>query len=112
MHSGSLRRHRFLREDALEAELGDRFIGRSFPSASSKDHSVLTESLQQSALDEVIEFLRRQLGVANRNGCVGREVHHERPVNIFRTAANALKYDRSFRSAMTAGMESDRGRKR
>ena len=52
----------------LEAELGDRFIGRSFPSSSSKDHSVLTESLQQSALDEVIEFLRRQLGVANRNG--------------------------------------------
>jgi dienelactone hydrolase len=48
----------------LTDELGDRFIGRCFPSSTPKDHSVLTESLQQSALDEVLAFLRRRLEVA------------------------------------------------
>jgi dienelactone hydrolase len=47
----------------LKEQLGDRFIGTTFPSTSKKDHSVLTESLQQQALDEVIQFFRRRLGV-------------------------------------------------
>ena len=47
----------------LAEQLGDRFIGTSFPSSSKQDHSVLTESLQHQALNEVVEFFRRRLGV-------------------------------------------------
>ena len=45
----------------LETELGGQFIGRSFPSAAKTDHSVLTESLQQGALTEVLDFFRKRL---------------------------------------------------
>jgi dienelactone hydrolase len=45
----------------LEQELGNRFIGRSFPSTSPRDHSVLTESLQDEALHDVLRFFDNRL---------------------------------------------------
>lgn len=51
------------RFEYLAAELGDRFIGRTFPSTSVRDHSVLTEQLQQEALDDVLRFFQERLGV-------------------------------------------------
>lgn len=49
------------RFDYLKSELGDRFIGTTFPSSSKTDHSVLTETLQQQALDEVLAFFEHRL---------------------------------------------------
>ena len=49
------------RFERLQAELGDRFIGTTFPSATKRDHSVLTEQLQQQALDDVLAFFRDRL---------------------------------------------------
>jgi dienelactone hydrolase len=45
----------------LERELGDRFKGTVFTSTSKRDHSVLTEQLQQSAVDEVLAFFSERL---------------------------------------------------
>lgn len=49
------------RFERLQAELGDRFIGTTFPSATTRDHSVLTEQLQQKALDDVLAFFHDRL---------------------------------------------------
>lgn len=52
----------------LEKLLGTgRFIGRSFDSSAKTDHSVLTESLQQAALDEVLDFFRKRLAPTASN---------------------------------------------
>lgn len=53
------------RFERLTQEFGDRFIGTTFPSASKKDHSVLTEHLQQQAFDEVLAFFRTRLHPAS-----------------------------------------------
>jgi dienelactone hydrolase len=45
----------------LQGELGDRFRATTFPSATRQDHSVLTEALQQQALNEVLAFFDSRL---------------------------------------------------
>jgi dienelactone hydrolase len=55
------------RFEMLQRELGDQFIGRSFPSTKKTDHSVLTDQLQNEALEEVLTFFRTRLGVTAAN---------------------------------------------
>ena len=49
------------RFDSLRALLGDAFIAVELPSATKRDHSVLTEQRDEDAVARVIEFLRAKL---------------------------------------------------
>ena len=49
------------RFESLRALLGDAFIAVELPSASKRDHSVLTEERDEAAVAQVIEFLRSKL---------------------------------------------------
>ena len=49
------------RFDSLRALLGDAFIAVELPSASKRDHSVLTEHRDDPAIQRVIEFLKSKL---------------------------------------------------
>lgn len=49
------------RFDSLRALLGDAFIAVELPSASKRDHSVLTEQRDEPAVRRVIEFLQSKL---------------------------------------------------
>jgi hypothetical protein len=49
------------RFESLRALLGDAFIAVELPSASKRDHSVLTEERDEGAVAQVIEFLRSKL---------------------------------------------------
>jgi dienelactone hydrolase len=45
----------------LRRELGDNFLAVEFPSRTKRDHSVLTEQVQPSAVDRVLEFFAEKL---------------------------------------------------
>jgi dienelactone hydrolase len=49
------------RFDSLRALLGDAFIAVELPSASKRDHSVLTEQRDEAAVQRVIDFLTSKL---------------------------------------------------
>jgi dienelactone hydrolase len=49
------------RFDSLRALLGDAFIAVELPSASKRDHSVLTEQRDDASVQRVIEFLQAKL---------------------------------------------------
>jgi dienelactone hydrolase len=49
------------RFDTLRRELGDRFIAVEFASTSKKDHSVLTEQIQEDGVAKVLAFFRDRL---------------------------------------------------
>ena len=49
------------RFSALRTLLGDAFIGIEFPSASKKDHSVLTEQRVDEGVERVVAFLQEKL---------------------------------------------------
>lgn len=49
------------RFDSLRALLGDAFIAVELPSASKRDHSVLTEQRDEPSVERVIQFLRAKL---------------------------------------------------
>jgi dienelactone hydrolase len=49
------------RFESLQALLGDAFIAVELPSASKRDHSVLTEQRDEAAVARVIEFLQAKL---------------------------------------------------
>jgi dienelactone hydrolase len=49
------------RFDSLRALLGDAFIAVELPSASKRDHSVLTEQRDEPSVARVIDFLREKL---------------------------------------------------
>jgi dienelactone hydrolase len=49
------------RFDTLRRELGDRFIAVEFPSTTKKDHSVLTEQMQEEGVEKVLAFFRERL---------------------------------------------------
>ena len=49
------------RFETLRRELGDRFLAVELPSASAKDHSVLTEQRDEASVERVIEFFRAKL---------------------------------------------------
>jgi len=49
------------RFDSLRALLGDAFIAVELPSATKRDHSVLTEQRDESSVQQVIDFLRSKL---------------------------------------------------
>jgi hypothetical protein len=49
------------RVSALRTLLGGAFIGIEFPSASQKDHSVLTEQRVDEGVERVIAFLQEKL---------------------------------------------------
>jgi dienelactone hydrolase len=51
------------RFDVLRRELGDRFIAVEFASTTKKDHSVLTEQLQEDGVARVLAFLAERLRV-------------------------------------------------
>lgn len=51
------------RFDTLRTLLGDAFVAVEFESRSPRDHSVLTEHLQEAGVQAVIDFLCDQLGV-------------------------------------------------
>jgi dienelactone hydrolase len=49
------------RFESLRALLGDAFIAIELPSASKRDHSVLTEQRDEESVERVIQFLRAKL---------------------------------------------------
>ena len=49
------------RFESLRALLGDAFIAVELPSASKRDHSVLTEQRDEQSVERVIQFLRAKL---------------------------------------------------
>ena len=49
------------RFESLRALLGDAFIAVELPSASKRDHSVLTEQRDEESVERVIQFLRAKL---------------------------------------------------
>jgi len=49
------------RFDSLRALLGDAFIAVELPSASKRDHSVLTEQRDETSVQRVIDFLKSKL---------------------------------------------------
>jgi hypothetical protein len=49
------------RFDTLRRELGDRFIAVEFASTTKKDHSVLTEQLQEDGVARVLAFFAERL---------------------------------------------------
>ena len=49
------------RFDSLRALLGDAFIAVELPSASKRDHSVLTEQRDEASVQRVIDFLKQKL---------------------------------------------------
>jgi dienelactone hydrolase len=49
------------RFDTLRRELGDRFIAVEFASTTKKDHSVLTEQIQEEAVTKVLAFFHDKL---------------------------------------------------
>jgi hypothetical protein len=53
------------RFETLRALLGDAFIAVELPSNTKKDHSVVTEQRDQSAVDRVLDFFREKLLVTS-----------------------------------------------
>jgi dienelactone hydrolase len=49
------------RFDTLRRELGDRFIAVEFTSTTKKDHSVLTEQIQEDGVAQVLAFFAKRL---------------------------------------------------
>jgi hypothetical protein len=46
---------------SLRELLGDAFVAIELPSASKKDHSVLTEQRDEASVQKVLEFLKQKL---------------------------------------------------
>jgi hypothetical protein len=49
------------RFEALRALLGDAFVAVEFPSTTKRDHSVLTEQIQDEGVTRVLDFLAERL---------------------------------------------------